>query len=450
MGLIRIKKGLRLPISGEPRQEIFPSNDVSQVALLGSDYIGMRPQWEVDEGDRVTLGQVLFTDKRLPSVKYTSPGSGRVAAIHRGEKRAFLSVVIDLEGNDEVTFSSYSRDQLKTIDRDTIVSQLLASGLWTAIRVRPFSKVADPDSVPHSVFITAMDTNPLAPSVEKILEGQESDFQVGQTVLSRLTDGKVFVCKNPVTRIPSANVPTISVEEFEGPHPAGNVGTHIHFLDPVNRNKAVWYVGIQDAIAMGKLFTSGRLSVERVVALAGPDVKQPRLIRTRMGASLPDLTKGECKPGFRRIVSGSVFNGHVAEGANAFLGRYHQQITVLPESRYRSFLGWLNPGFDLFSVKNIVASRLITRKAFDFTTMQHGGVRALVPSGGYERVMPLDILPTYLLRALAAGDIDESERLGCLELDEEDLALCTFVCASKINHGENLRQVLEIIDKEGV
>jgi Na+-transporting NADH:ubiquinone oxidoreductase subunit A len=239
------------------------------------------------------------------------------------------------------------------------------------------------------------------------------------------------------------------VEEFAGNHPAGNPGTHIHFLDPVHRHKEVWHAGAQDVSAIGILFTRGTLYMDRIVSLAGPDVKNPRLIRTRLGASLSDLTSRECNPGLRRIISGSVFSGHTADGPTAFLGRYHQQITVLPEDRSRTFLGWLSPGLNLFSVKNIVASRLFPRRKLDFTTSTHGGKRAIIPIGSYEKVMPLDILPTHLLRALAVNDIDEAEKLGILELDEEDLALCTFVCPSKINHGENLRRTLTLIEKEG-
>jgi Na+-transporting NADH:ubiquinone oxidoreductase subunit A len=211
----------------------------------------------------------------------------------------------------------------------------------------------------------------------------------------------------------------------------------------------VWYIQVQDVIAIGILFTTGILDVSRIISLAGPGARNPRLIRTRIGASVSDITRDELKEGEQRVISGSVFSGHTAEGVTGFLGRFHQSASVIPEGRKRVFMGWLSPGFNLFSVKNILLSGLLPKKKFIFTTALHGGRRSIVPIGSYEKVMPLDILPTYLLRALAVDDVEEAEKLGCLELDEEDLALCTFVCPSKINHGENLRRNLTLIEKEG-
>lgn len=449
MQSIKIKKGLNLPITGEPDQVISGSKRVNKVAVLGIDYVGMKPQFLVSPGGDVQSGQPLFIDKKMPSIQYTSPGAGKVVEINRGEKRKLLSVVIQLKGDDEVTFQSYAEHELSTLDRQKVASLLLVSGLWTAIRSRPFSKVADPGTTPHSLFINAMDTNPLAPSVAKIIEGKEQHFINGLTALSKLTEGKVFLCKAPGESIPVPELESLSVAEFSGPHPAGNVGTHIHFLSPVSRNRHVWHVGIQDVIAVGILFTEGRLDVERVVSLAGPGAKNSRLIRTRIGASLEDIMSGELKEGEHRIISGSVFSGHSPHEQTAFLGRYHQQVTVLPEGRKREFLGWLGPGLNHYSCKNIVLSRISPRKRFNFSTATLGGRRAIVPVGAYEKVMPLDIMPTYLLKALAVDDVEEAEKLGCLELDEEDLALCTFVCPSKIDHAMELRRNLTLIEKEG-
>ena len=449
MGRIKIRRGLDLPIQGAPVQEIHDGNPVRRVALLGSDYPGMKPYFTVVEGDRVKLGQTLFTDKKNASIKFASPGCGKVVAINRGEKRAFLSVVIELDGEDAVDFRSYSEYQIASLDRKDVVSKLLESGQWTAIRSRPFGSVADPDGIPHSIFITAMDTNPLAPSVEKVLEGKEDDFRLGLVVLSKLTEGKVYLCKASGVSIPTAEIDSLSVEEFGGPHPAGNAGTHIHFLDPVHRGREVWHLGAQDVAAIGYLFKEGRILTERIVSLGGPSVKQPRLIRIRLGASLQDLTERELQEGDQRIVSGSVLSGTQAEESTGFLGRFDQQVTVLPEFTDLGFFGWVNPGWNLFSLKNILLSRFVPKKRLRLNTAQHGGERAIVPVGSYEKVMPLDLIPTYLLRALAAGDIDEAEKLGCLELVEEDLALCSLVCPSKIDHGMNLRKALMTIEKEG-
>jgi len=326
---------------------------------------------------------------------------------------------------------------------------LLDSGLWTSLRARPFSRVANPEQTPNSIFVTAMDSSPLAPSIPQILAGREHHFKNGLMVLSKLTRGKVFVCKAPGAAIPVPGIENVVVEEFAGPHPAGLVGTHIHFLDPVSRSKTVWHVGAQDVAAIGELFTTGKINTERVAAIGGPSARNPRLIKTRVGASLKDVVSGEVTEGDNRVVSGSVLSGHIASGFNAFLGRFHQQITLLPEGTQKEFLGWLRPGLNLHSVKNIVLSKLVPGKKFAFSTATNGGRRAIVPSGSLEEVMPMDILPTILVRALAMDNVEDAEQLGALELDEEDLALCTYVCPSKLDYGPILRRNLTIIEKEG-
>jgi Na+-transporting NADH:ubiquinone oxidoreductase subunit A len=450
MSRIKIKKGLDLPIAGKPQQKITQGNDISRVALLGEDYIGMRPTMEVEEGDRVKLGQLLFTDKKNAGVQYTSPGSGRAVEINRGAKRKFLSLVIELEGNEEETFTAYSKDNLKELDRQKTQTQLVKSGLWTLFKTRPFSKVPALESTPHAIFVTAMDSNPLAPDMPVILEEETEYFSAGLYVIQSLTNGKSYICKRPDASIPvPSDLERTEVHAFDGPHPAGLAGTHIHFLDPVSRRKTVWSIAAQDVVAIGHLFLTGRILVDRIISLAGPGVKNPRLIKTRIGADINELTKGELVSGTHRLISGSVLDGRQAVDARAFLGRFHQQVSVIPGVVERQFLGWLSPGFDLYSIKNIVLSKVFPGKKFAFTPSIHGGKRAIVPVGTYEQVVPMDILPTYLYRALAVDDVEESENLGCLELEEADLALSTFACPAKIDHGENLRRVLTIIEKEG-
>ena len=450
MGKHKIKKGLDLPIIGKPEQIISEGNAPREVAILGDDYIGMKPSIAVKVGDKVKLGQVLFVDKKMPRVKFTSPGAGKVTEINRGERRRFLSIVIYLDDvEEEIKFKSYPESKLDGLSRQEVVGQLLESGLWTALRSRPFSKVANPETKPHSIFVTAMDTNALAPLVEIAIAGHKQSFIDGLQVLSRLTDGKLYVCKAPGTDIPVGDVRSVSVDEFSGPHPAGNVGTHIHFLDPVGRNKTVWHIHAQDVITIGMLFLAGELEHSRIASLAGPSVANPRLIRTRLGASLNNVTAGELTGSRNRIISGPILAGHEAVGPKAFLGRYHQQIAVLPEEDERYFLGWLRPGLNFFSVKKLFISSLFPSKKFNFNTGLNGSERAIVPIGSYEKVMPLDILPTLLLRALWVNDLEEAEKLGCLELDEEDLALCTFVCPSKNDYGPILRRNLTLIEKEG-
>jgi Na+-transporting NADH:ubiquinone oxidoreductase subunit A len=459
MGLHKITKGLALPITGEPEQVVYEGASPRAVAVVAEDYVGMRPAMGVKVGDVVACGQVLFEDKKTPGVRYTAPGAGTVVAVNRGERRALQTVVIALnEGEragetkerDAVSFASYTGKAIAALGVEEIKALLIESGLWTALRARPFGKVAHPAAKPHSVFVTAMDTNPLALSPDVVYKGNEEAFANGLICVARLTEGKTFLCKAPGAAITAPPYSGIAVEEFAGIHPAGAVGVHIHFLDPVHRDKTVWYLGYQDVVAIGKLFMTGRLDVTRVVSLAGPGVRKPRLLRTRLGAFLDDLTAGELKDGEHRMVSGSVFSGRTAMGEiHGYLGRYHQQVVVLPEDRRREFLGWLAPGATKFSAINVFASCLNRKKRFDFTTALHGGRRAMVPIGMYERVMPMDILPTFLLRSLIAGDLERAEELGCLELEEEDVSLCTFVSPSKIDYGAVLRKGLTEIEKEG-
>ena len=444
---IKIRKGLDLPVTGVPQQAVDSSAEVKTVGLLGPDYLGMRPTMAVQEGDRVELGQVLFEDKNHPSVKYTAPGSGSIAAINRGAKRSLQSVVIELNGADERQFEKHA--DVRGLNDEQVREKLLASGLWTALRTRPFSKVADPTVKPHSIFVTATDTNPLAARPDSIISAHENDFGTGVLALTKLTEGSVFVCKASGTNVPSAPPDTVKVVDFDGPHPAGLPGTHIHFLDPVGPRKSVWYLNYQDTIAIGKLLTSGRLWAERIIALGGPVVKNPRLLQTRVGACVSELARGELASGEHRLISGSVLGGTTAAGALDFMGRYHLQISALAEGREREFLGWQKPGADKFSIKNVFASKLTPGKQFALTTSIEGSKRAMVPVGSYEQIMPLDILPTQLLRALIVGDTDEAQALGCLELDEEDLALSTFVCPGKYDYAPLLRQNLDRIEKEG-
>ena len=447
---IKIKRGLDLPIQGRPEQTIEQGPEPEQLAVMGRDYVGLKPKLLISEGDRVRLGQPLFTDKDNPQVNVTSPGAGTISAVHRGARRVLQSIIIDLDQKeDEETFSSFPLVELEQLDRETIVRELLASGLWTSFRTRPYSKVPKPDTMPHAVFVTAIDTNPLAANPEIIIAEAPDDFLNGLRVASRLTNGATFLCKSPGADIPAPDLESLRVEEFDGPHPAGLVGTHIHFLSQVSDRKTVWYLNYQDVIAIGRQFTTGRLNTERVIALGGPPVKQPRLIRTRMGAALEPMVRGRLENKECRMLSGSVLAGVRAAGWAAYLGRYHLQVAVLREGRERELLGWIVPGRNKFSVTNAFLGSLSRKRRFDLTTSQNGSPRAMVPIGSYERVMPLDILPTQLLRAILIGDTDVAQKLGCLELDEEDLALCSFVCPGKHDFGPLLRESLEQIEKEG-
>jgi Na+-transporting NADH:ubiquinone oxidoreductase subunit A len=445
-----IKQGLDLPILGSPEQHIEAAKPVSKVALLGDDYIGMRPTMLVAEGDKVAIGQPLFEDKKNPGVIFTSPASGQIIAVNRGEKRRFQSVEIAVEGDDRVEFSGAKGADPASLGREGVTDQLVQSGLWTALRTRPYGKVPKPGSNPHSIFVQAIDTNPLAADPVVAMGQKTNEFTLGLRALTELTDGKVFLCKSGKADVPGAAVDGVQVESFDGPHPAGLVGTHIHFLDPVGPTKTVWYIGYQDVCAIGSLLQSGSLDVSRVISLAGPIVDKPRLLETQLGASVTELIDGEYNQELNiRPISGSVLNGRKAIAPFDYLGRYHSQISLIEEGNEREFLGWQKPGVDKYSVTPVFASAAFPNKKFAFTASTNGSERAMVPLGTFEKMMPLDILPTQLLRSLIYRDTDEAQLLGALELEEEDLALCTFVCPGKYEYGSLLRSSLTTIEREG-
>ncbi|KAA0014321.1 Na(+)-translocating NADH-quinone reductase subunit A [Billgrantia pellis] len=448
--MIEVKKGLDLPIMGAPEPSIDDARPVRHVAILGTDYVGMKPTMEVREGDKVKLGQLLFTDKKNEGVRFTAPAAGEIVAINRGEKRKLLSVVVKVDENEEaVEFTAHGRDKLESLERQVVVEQLVESGLWTALRTRPYSRTPAIDSEPADIFVTAIDTHPLSANPADVIAEQPEAFEDGLKVLARLTQGKVFLCTAPNAPIPGGNVAGVQLETFAGPHPAGLVGTHIHFLSPVALHKHVWHIGYQDVIAFGRLFTEGKLDMSRIVAVGGPRAEKPRLLRTRIGASTEELLAGEIlQPEDTRVISGSVFSGFTAEGSLRYLGRFHNQFSLLEEGNKRSFLGWLSPGNNRHSVLGIYLSRFMGLNNYAPNTSTNGSERAMVPVGVYEEVMPLDILPTQLLRTLIVGDIEVAMQLGCLELDEEDLALCTYVCPGKYEYGPILRENLTMIEKE--
>ena len=446
--MIKVRRGLDLPIAGIPEQVIHEGPAISQVALIGSDYHGMKPTMAVREGDMVKLGQLLFTDKKNESAKFTAPASGKVVAINRGERRVFQSLVIDIDGEDAETFPDFAADTLLTLDRNVAIDNLVNSGHWVALRTRPFSKVPSADSIAASIFVTAMDTNPLATDPTVVIGERADDFANGLKVLTRLTEGPVNVCAAPNVSIPGNEIDGVREINFSGPHPAGLAGTHIHLVDPVSATKTVWSIGYQDVIAIGYLFTTGSIDTRRVISLAGPQVTQPRLLSTRLGANVNQLVIGELVNEENRVISGSVLSGRKAASVFAFLGRYHDQLSVIQEGRERQPLHYLRLGFDKHSALPTFVSSL-TKKLFNMTTSTNGSERAMVPVGGYERVTALDILPIQLLRSLIVSDTQMAQNLGCLELDEDDMGLYTYVCVGKHEYGRILRDNLTTIEKEG-
>jgi Na+-transporting NADH:ubiquinone oxidoreductase subunit A len=441
MTVVRSSKGLDLPLAGAPAGTVEDARRVTQVALLGADTPGVKPGLKVEPGARVALGDVLFEDKRFPAVQFTAPAAGVVTAAHRGARRALVSVVIDVDDDGPTR----RFDPPPMGDGAALRALLLASGLWTALRTRPFSRVPAPDAQAAALFVTATDTRPHAVPPALVIAARGEDFDAGLAALAALAP-RLVVCVGAGDRVPVP--PGAQRVEFEGPHPAGNAGWHVHRLLPVSEQRSVWTIGYQDVIAIGHLVRRGELDVSRVVSLAGPGVLRPRLLRTRLGASLDELTAGELAAGAQRVISGSVLDGRARSApADAFLGRHHLQIAVVPEGGRRELFGYVDPGADKFSVTGTVLGAFRRAHRFAFDTGTNGSPRAMVPIGSYERVMPFDILPTFLLRALITGDDARAAELGALELDEDDVALCTYVDPGKTDFGPLLRAALDRIEK---
>ncbi|MEM7226897.1 MAG: Na(+)-translocating NADH-quinone reductase subunit A [Pseudomonadota bacterium] len=447
----KIKRGLDLPITGAPEQQIEDGPAVASCALVGADHLDLKAKLLVAEGERVRLGQPLFADRRFDGVLYTAPGGGTVRAINRGQRRVLQSVVIDLdETDDPVEFPQHDADALVALEPGQIRENILIAGLWPSIKTRPYSKVPDPQTTPAAIFVTAMDSGPLAPDAAVVIGEAPEDFANGVRLLAKLTEGTLYVCARGGSDVPQVTGGNIKTASFEGPHPSGLAGTHIHMLDPVHAEKTVWHINYQDVIAIGELFRSGRLPIGRVISLAGPAAQRPRLLRTRVGAGISGLLDGEVSGDQVRVISGNVLTGRIASGPFDFLGRFHHQISLLPEGGQRELFGWLIPSMHKFATANVHLSSFFREKLkFSFNTSMNGSARALIPVGLYEDVMPLDILATQLLRAILILDTEDAQSLGCLELDEDDLALCSYICMSKYEYGMALRANLEKIEAEG-
>ena len=446
--LLKINGGLDLPIAGKPNQVISSACGSQKIGIIGADYIGLKPTMGVREGDCVKKGQILFSDKKNELAKIVSPISGKVSQINRGARRILQSVVIDREGDEEVCFEKFSECSIESIDREKIRNILVESGQWAALRTRPYSKVPDIRSNPNSIFVTASDSNPLSVNPDVVIEQQPEYFSFGMRVLCKLCDGNIHLCTDASSGILINDMQQVKHTRFAGKHPAGLAGTHIHFLDPVSSSKTVWVINYQDVIAFGYLFLTGNIYSRRIISIAGPQVKAPRLVETILGADLDELVRNELFEGESRVISGSVLSGRESSGNFSYLGRYHNQISVIEEGRDRQILHFLRLGNNKHSALPIFMSNF-AKKLFNMTTSTNGSERAMVPVGGYEDVTVLDILPAPLLKSLIVKDTEMAQNLGCLELDEEDMGLYTYVCVGKHEYGTMLRENLTQIEKEG-
>lgn len=448
--VIRIKKCLDIKLKGKPEKIIIQAEPSEFYAIKPTDFPGLSPLPKLTEkiGSKVKAGSPLFYDKYKPDILFTSPVSGEVTAVNRGERRRVLEVVVKSDQKDEAV--TFTKGDPKTMKREEIVNNLLKSGIWPFIRQRPFHVIADPEDDPRAIFISGFDTAPLAPDLDFILNGEEKSFQKGIDVLSKLTSGKIHVGVNayfPVADV-FAKAEGIELHHFKGQHPTGNVGIQINHIDPVKKGERVWTVNPQDVVVIGKLFEKGVFDPTRLVALTGSEIKKPRYYRTKLGASVKPLVKDNVKNnGNNRFISGNVLTGSKIN-KEGYLGFYHSQITVIPEGDHYEFLGWALPGIKKFSASRAFPSFLLPGKKYRLHTNLQGGRRAFVLTGQYEKVLPMDIYPVQLLKAILVKDIDLMENLGIYEVAEEDFALCEYVCVSKIEVQSILRSGFEVMQNE--
>lgn len=442
-----LKKGLDLPIAGAVQGDTVVDADVATVGLLGDDYIGLKPRLAVEVGESIGAGAPVLAHKDNPDAQITSPVSGRIKAINRGARRRLISVEIEVDAGAAPAVDFSDIGDVSTAEG--VAERLCAAGLWSSFRTRPYSKVPEAGTRPVAIYVTAMDSEPLAPKATPIIQAESEAFVRGLEAVATLTDGVTYLCHAEGSGVPGGDVTGVTAAAFSGPHPAGLAGTHMHFLEPPTAEQIVWTIGYQDVIAIGRLMLTGKLDMTRVIAITGPLASPPRLVRVPAGASMTELCASDNPDGLPiRIISGSVLSGRAGEGVDAYLGRYARQITLMEEDHKQIPMGWIRPMPSKYAFQPVLGSAF-SNKLHKLTTNLNGGRRAMVPIGTFEELMPQDFLPTQLLRALLVMDTDQAQALGALELDEEDLGLCGFACPAKYEYGMALRDCLTKIEKEG-
>jgi Na+-transporting NADH:ubiquinone oxidoreductase subunit A len=445
--IIKIKRGLDIKLQGKAEKTVLKTGLSGLYSLKPTDFIGLMPKLLVKAGDPVKVGTPLFFDKNHPEVKFTSPVSGKVIDIIRGEKRKILSVIV--ESDEKNDFVRFAPSDLSGLSPEKITEILLESGIWPLIRQRPYNVIANPKHSPKSIFISGFDSAPLAPEYDFIMKDSVKEFQTGINALKKLTDGKVHLGlaagSTACEAFSKAN--NVEIHYFKGTHPAGNVGIQIHHIDPINKGDVVWIVSPENVAIIGKLFLEGFYDNSLILALTGSEVLKPAYYKVNRGAAISNLLKDNVSNAERRYISGNVLTGTQVM-KDGFLGYYDNQLCVIPEGNYYDFLGWALPGIGKFSTSRSFFSWLTPSKQYALDTNLKGGERAYVMTGQYEKVLPMDIYPVQLIKAILAENIDKMEQLGIYEVVEEDLALCEFVCTSKINVQEILRKGLDLIRKE--
>ncbi len=448
MKIISIKKGRDIKVLGRAEKVLEDALATHFCAIQPADFHGLRARLLIQEGDAIYVGTPVLEHKDDPRIKIVSPVSGKVSAIVRGEKRALQAVILESDGKQACQqHTKFLASSFLELNRQQIIEHLLVTGSWAVLRQRPFQRIPNPDVQPKAIFVQAINTEPLAADPEFLLKGHEEDFQRGVDILSKLTEGAVHVCclagakSNVLTDVQHA-----SVHKFQGPHPSGNIGTHIHHIDPIQKGEVVWYVDIQSVLAIAKSFQRGTFVPERVVAVTGEKAQQRVYRKTLLGAAVRDIAgnasyQGTC------VISGSILSGRNI-GEQGFLGFYDSQVTLIPDGGRREFLGWMMPGWNKYSFSRTVLSALRRRAEFSLDSDENGSHRAIVFNDLYDRYVALDVMTFFLMKAILVGEIDEMEKLGILECAPEDFALASFVCPSKTDVCGIIQQGLDLIEKE--
>lgn len=444
---ITIKRGLNINLQGEA-EKVITEIEAGTYAIKPIDFHGVFPKLLVHEGDKVKAGTQIFYDKYRENIRFSSPVSGTVKEIRRGAKRVLLEVTIEADA--EQQFVDFGKADPNSLQREEIINKMIESGVWPVIRQRPYTVIADPKDEPKSIFISGFDTAPLAPDYDLIVHGQGEIFQAGIDALKKLTKGTIHL-NLPAGDASSkvfTNSKNVQINHFKGPHPAGNVGPQINKLDPINKGEVIWHLRPQEVLTIGRLFLEGRFDAERIVALTGSEVENPKYFKTKIGASIDNLIKDNVKPGKVRYISGNALTGRKIDKIG-FIGFYDSQVTVLPEGDYYELFGWGTPGFGKFSYSSAFPIFLNSKnKRYRLDTNYHGGHRAFVMTGKMEQVFPFDIYPMQLIKSIMVEDIDAMEKLGIYEVDEEDFALVEYIDTSKTEIQAIVRQGIDMMRKE--
>lgn len=449
MGQFKVKQGYNIPLAGTPERELVVVPQPKQVAVQATDFRNLRPQMKVEPGDQVKIGSVLFTDKKQPDVRFLAPAAGKVNDVVRGDRRRILRVVIDVNSSSEsVEFPKYTDAQIKTLERAQVIDALVQGGMWPALRQRPFANIAILDKTPKAIFISGLDTAPLAADPNFYMKELKADFQTGVLALQRLTDGKVHLTTAPDNNDSFTGITGVEQHTITGPHPAGNISVQVYFIDRLRAGEVIWYITPYDTARIGQLLKNGHYPNETIVALTGAPVEKRHYIKTLAGASMVSLLPKNLNDNEHRILSGTVLSGSHAS-LEGFIGFYDNTVTVIPEVLKKRVLGWMDPGVNLPSYGGTFLSSLFKNKKFVQNTDMNGDERAFVSTGNYEKVMPMDILPVNLAKAVLIEDVELMEQLGIMEVAPEDFALCTYICPSKIEFGEIIEHGLTLIEKEG-